>query len=137
MTASKTRTRKPAAPKKAATAKPAPVKAEAPKRSTRKDLLARMVELGYTGPTSYTATVLRDVVEWLEAGAPQGNEGIPSGVLYAVHPDLRPAGKGNGEVARLVRDLRRAASDVLKAEDPTEALNVVDGLSAQLREALA
>lgn len=58
---------------------------------TRKDLLDSLTERGYAGPTSFTATVLRRVLDWLRAGSPTDQiDGIPTGVLYAVHPDLRP-----------------------------------------------
>lgn len=135
-TTTKKATRKPAA-KKAAPAKPE----AAPAPSTRKDLLARMNELGYAGPASYTATVLRDVVlPWLEAGSPEGDESIPTGVRFAVHPHLRPAPKaGNGEARAVVRELRMAASAALTStgDDLAERLNEVDGLAARLREVLA
>lgn len=58
---------------------------------TRKDLLDSLAERDYTGPTSFTATVLRRVLDWVRAGSPADQaDGIPSGVLYAVHPELRP-----------------------------------------------
>lgn len=58
---------------------------------TRKDLLDSLVERGYAGPTSFTASVLRRVLDWVRAGSPIDQaDGIPTGVLYAVHPDLRP-----------------------------------------------
>ena len=86
-TAEKATSRKPAE-KKAAT--PAPV-AEAPKKETRADLLARLDHHKYAGPRSYTATVLSGIVEWLDAKAPKDKiDGVPSGVVYAVHPEMRP-----------------------------------------------
>jgi hypothetical protein len=61
------------------------------KPTTRKDLLALLDGHGYNGPRSYTATILSAVVEWLDAGASKDrSDGIPDGVLFAVHPDLRP-----------------------------------------------
>ena len=87
MTTKKTTSRKPAE-KKAAT--PAPV-AEAPKKATRADLLALLDKHSYAGPRSYTATTLSAVAEWLDAKAPKDKiDGVPSGVVFAVHPDLRP-----------------------------------------------
>ncbi|WP_186315163.1 hypothetical protein [Curtobacterium sp. BH-2-1-1] len=58
---------------------------------TRKDVLALLSERGYAGPTSFTVTVLRRVLDWVRAGGPADQaDGIPAGVLFAVHPDLRP-----------------------------------------------
>lgn len=83
-------------------ATPAPV-AEAPKKANRADLLARLDKHGYTGPRSYTAGILGDVADWLDAGAPvMGSTAtsnaevpepidLPDGVLFAVHPEMRPA----------------------------------------------
>lgn len=36
--------------------------------STRKDLLGSLAEFGYTGPTSFTAAVLRRILDWVRAG---------------------------------------------------------------------
>jgi hypothetical protein len=58
---------------------------------TRKDLLDSLRERGYAGPTSFTATVLRRVLDWVRAGSPKDQaDGIPNGALFAVYPDLRP-----------------------------------------------
>lgn len=130
-----TTTRKKPAAKKAAPAPAAPAKP-----MTRTELLAALAERGYSGPVSFTATTLRDVLAWLEAGAPEADESIPNGARFAVHPHLRPAPKaGNGEARAVVRDLRRAASAALTAtgDDLAEALNEVDGLAARLREVMA
>ncbi|MCH1867058.1 hypothetical protein [Nocardioides sp. CFH 31398] len=129
--------------KKATTRKTAkkvePTPAPAPaKPATRSALLDRLKELGYTGPTSFTASFLREtLVPWLEAGAPKGDGSIPDGCRFDVYPDLRPAPKaGNVEVRTTLRELRLAVAAVPKADDAAEALNVVDGLSARLRELL-
>lgn len=78
-------------------------------------MLTRMAELGYNGPTSYTATVLREsVLPWLEAGAPEGDESIPAGVMQAMHPHLRPAPKAKKLPAAYLRalaDLRAMLDD--------------------------
>lgn len=74
--------------KKATTKKAAPQPAKAP---TRKELLAALDKHKYEGPRSFTATTLGVVVAWLDAKAPATKaDGIPTGVLYAVHPELKP-----------------------------------------------
>ena len=99
-TTTKNATSRKPAEKKAAT--PAPV-AEVPKKATRADLLARLDHHKYAGPRSYTAGILGDVADWLDAGAPiMGSIAtsnaevpepldLPDGVLFTVHPELRPA----------------------------------------------
>ena len=60
-------------------------------KPSRSDLLALLDKHKYTGPRSYTATVLSGIVEWLDAKAPKDKiDGVPAGVVLAVHPDLRP-----------------------------------------------
>lgn len=87
-TPAKTQTAKVPAPatKRAAPA-PEPVKAP-----TRNDMLARLLELGYDGPTSYTATTIREeLLPWVEAGCPADPKGpVPSGALGHVHPAAKP-----------------------------------------------
>lgn len=77
------------AAKKTVTPAPAEAPAKAPSRTA---LLATLKEKGYTGPTSFTASVLREVVAWVEAGSPK-EATVPTGALYSVHPDLKPAPK--------------------------------------------
>ncbi|MFJ9317234.1 hypothetical protein ACIRN4_23810 [Pimelobacter simplex] len=103
------------APAKKAPAKPKATEAPASKPLTRTELLARMEELGYTGPTSFTATVLRDVVEWMEAGSPEGNESIPLGVMFTIHPHLKPQPKAKAK--RLSAGYLAALADVLAVLD--------------------
>ncbi len=67
-------------------ATPAP-EAKAPSRT---EMLATLKAKGYSGPTSFTASKLREVVAWVEAGSPTDSATIPTGVLYAVYPDLKP-----------------------------------------------
>lgn len=107
-------TRKPAAKKTA----PAKAKAtEAPaKPMTRTELLAALAERKYTGPLSFTAATLREVVAWLDAGANPGDESIPNGVRYAVHPDLRPTPKTKAK--RLSKGYTQALRDLLDQDDP-------------------
>lgn len=123
------------AAKRAAAPKPEPEPVQAqPQPLTRAAAVALLKEKGYAGPVSYDMGTLRGIVEWVAAGSPKDGP-VPVGALHAVHPDLKPQPKsGNGEVRAVVRDLRRAASAVLVAEDPTAALNDVDGLAARLRE---
>jgi hypothetical protein len=78
-------------------ATPAP-EAKAPSRT---EMLATLKAKGYTGPTSFTASKLREVVAWVEAGSPKDSTNIPTGVLYAVYPDLKPVPKT--KAARLTK----------------------------------
>ncbi|WP_068434164.1 hypothetical protein [Piscicoccus intestinalis] len=64
---------------------------DADKPLTRKQCAAALAEAGYTGPTSYTMAVLREVVAWVQAGSPKDAEGIPSGAIAAVHPEAKPS----------------------------------------------
>ena len=115
-TTTKNATSRKPAEKKAAT--PAPV-AEAPKKATRADLLARLDHHKYAGPRSYTATVLSGIVEWLDAKAPKDEAaGIPDGVLFSVHPDLRPATAPKAR--RLSKGYMSALADVLDHMDSDE-----------------
>ena len=87
-TTSKITTSKTATNKKAAPA----LVVDAPKKAARADLLALLDKHKYTGPRSYTATALSAAVEWLDAKASKDKiDGVPSGVVYAVRPEMRPA----------------------------------------------
>lgn len=130
-----TTTRKPAAAstKKAAPAKPKATakatEAAAPaKPMTRTELLAALAERKYTGPVSFTAMTLREVVAWLDAGANPGDESIPNGVRFAVHPDLRPTPKAKAK--RIGKGYAQALRDLLDQDDPkawaTQLLAEVD-----------
>ncbi len=114
---------------------------DATKPATGADLLAMLDKHSYTGPRSFIAGVLAPVVEWLDAKAPRDQvDGLSNGVVFAVHPDLRPAPKtGNGEARKVARELRKAASFALVAspDDFPVALNEVDGLAVRLREVMA
>jgi len=77
---------------------PAPAE---PKVPTRKDVLATFASKTYAGPTSFTVTVLRGVVEWMESGAPKDAKGVPVSVLHSVNPELKPASKA--KVPRLTK----------------------------------
>lgn len=89
-------------------------KAEAPaKAKTRTELLAALAERKYTGPLSFTATTLRDVLTWLDAGANAGDESIPNGVRFAVHPDLRPAKATTNRVGKVEAAYARGRASVL------------------------
>ena len=124
-TTKKTTTSKTAA-KKATTPAPAPV-AETPKKATRADLLARLDQHKYTGPRSYTAGILSDVADWLDAGAPvMGSTAtsnaevpepidLPDGVLFAAHPEMRPASAPKAKT--LSKNYLAALADVLNALD--------------------
>ena len=112
-TTTKNATSRKPAEKKAAT--PAPV-AEAPKKATRADLLARLDHHKYAGPRSYTATTLSAVAEWLDAKAPKDKiDGVPSGVVFAVHPDLRPVAAPKAKT--LSKGYLSALADVLAVLD--------------------
>lgn len=90
-----------------------------PKPATRADLLALLDKHGYTGPRSFTATVLASVVEWLDAKAPKDRTAdLPAGVVYAVHPDLRPAAAPKART--LSKNYLAALADVLNAMDNGE-----------------
>jgi len=45
--------------------------------STRKDLLGSLAEFGYTGPTSFTAAVLRRILDWVRAGILRTSQTTP------------------------------------------------------------
>ncbi|WP_440709738.1 hypothetical protein [Herbiconiux sp. YIM B11900] len=64
---------------------------ETTRAPSRVEALAILKDKGYTGPTSFTVTALREILAWFEVGTPKDAGSIPTGVLYAVHPDLRPA----------------------------------------------
>ena len=107
-----TTTSKTATNKKAA---PAPV-AEAPKKATRTDLLALLDKHKYAGPRSYTASMLSGIVEWLDAKAPKDKiDGVPSGVVFAVHPEMRPVAAPKAKT--LSKNYLAALADVLNALD--------------------
>jgi len=79
--------------------KPAPNKSKATpapqttRLPSRNEMLALLASKGYEGPTSFTASTLRDVIAWFEVGCPKDATTIPTGVLFAVHPDLKPLPK--------------------------------------------
>jgi len=109
-TAKKSTTHNPAASVSAK--KAAPAKAEAP--MNRKAILARLEELGYTGPTSYLASVLRDdLLPWVAAGSPKDAANIPAGAMAHAHPTERPA-----KAKRLSKGYAQALSDLLEQDDP-------------------
>lgn len=94
-------------------------KIDASKPATRADLLQLLDKHGYTGPRSYTAAVLSGVVEWLDAKAPKDQtDGLPDGVVFAVHPDLRPAPAAKARP--LGKQYLAALADVLHALDAGE-----------------
>jgi|GEM_PF-3277931 len=106
--------------KSAKASTPAPEVAKAP---TRKDLLAILELKGYEGPTSFTVTVLRQIVDWFEAGSPKDIGAVPNGVLFAVHPDLKPAPAS--KVRRLTKwqqGYQEALADILAVGDDLEAV---------------
>lgn len=47
---------------------------------TRNEAIDRLRELGYSGPVSFTASTLRLVVDWVQAGRP-ADANLPAGVL--------------------------------------------------------
>ena len=107
--------------KKATTAKP-----------TRADLLALLDQHKYTGPRSFTATTLSGIVEWLDAKAPKDKvDGVPTGAVYAVHPDLKP--EPVVKARRLSAGYLSALADVLAVLDGAHGGDVrafvVDGLA--------
>ena len=56
----------------------------------RSATLEELKTAGWTGPTSYTATILRDtLLPWVKAGCPQGDESIPAGAMNHVYPPTR------------------------------------------------
>lgn len=106
---------------KAATAKP-----------TRAELLALLDQHKYTGPRSFTATMLSGIVGWLDAKAPKDKiDGVPTGAVHAVHPDLKP--EPAAKARRLSTGYLAALADVLAVLDGAHGGDVrafvVDGLS--------
>ena len=76
--------------KKAPAKKAAPV--PAPKIEGRPAVVEELRRLGWDGPTSYTLTVLRDeLLPWVAAGKPEGNDAIPAGATNYAHPKPRTA----------------------------------------------
>lgn len=98
--------------KKAAT--PAPVPAKAP---TRKELLASLEVAGYTGPTSFTMTVLRQIADWVEAGSPKDLGAVPNGAMFAVHPDLKPVPVAKARLTKWQQGYQEALTDILAVGD--------------------
>ena len=73
---------------------------------------------GYTGPTSFTATVLRDLLAWVEAGSPKDSQSVPTGALYAVHPDLKPAPKPKAaRLSKWQQGYQEALTDIANLGD--------------------
>ena len=84
-----TTTKKAPAKTASTTAKKQAASTEAAKKSepTRSDLLTQLADLGWSGPTSYTATILNDVlVPWVAGGMSTDAEGIPAGAMNHAHP---------------------------------------------------
>lgn len=121
----------PASAKKTAPT-PAP---EAPAKLTRADVNAKLTELGYAGPRSYTMTDLTAVLEWVVAGAPQdAAAGVPNGAVQHLYPAAKPervARKSRAYLAAMteVRDLLASGTtlkaltahvDAVLAANPTE-----------------
>lgn len=107
--------RKPAAKP---TAKKAPAKqkdtvAPSPKDGQHRGaLLEELKAAGWTGPTSYTATMLREtVLPWVKAGCPEGNESIPAGAMNHAHPKPK-ATKSPKQSAAYQRGYQQALSDL-------------------------
>jgi len=117
-------------------AQPAPAQ---PKPLTRTQVIEELHEVGYPkdGPLSFTATDLRLALDWLRAGANPGDESIPNGIRYAVHPNLRPVKtSASGNPARAIaRDLRAALKEALASGKDTDAARVV-GLAQSLRDTM-
>lgn len=111
-------TTKNATKKKVAT--PAPVPAKAP---TRKELLVALGAGGYIGPTNFTVTVLRQILDWVEAGSPKDLGAVPNGAMFAVHPDLKPIPRA--KAARLTKwqqGYQEAMSDIAALGDDLKAV---------------
>ncbi|GGD15514.1 hypothetical protein [Nocardioides daphniae] len=98
-----TATARKTAAKKAATKAPATPAKEAPvKGQHRSALLDELKAAGWTGPTSYTATALREtLLPWVKAGCPAGNEGIPAGAMNHAHPKPKVERKTRASKARV------------------------------------
>jgi len=96
-------------------ATPAPAEA---KPLTRSEVLTRLGESGYEGPTSFTMTTLREVLAWVESGSKPEATNIPAGVIYSVHPDLKPAARA--KAARLTKfdqGYQQALAEVAELKD--------------------
>ncbi|OAN29123.1 hypothetical protein A4X17_05985 [Plantibacter sp. H53] len=91
---------------------------EPAKAPSRKDLLLTLEGAGYTGPTSFTASTLRDVVAWIEAGTPKDSPTIPTGVMHAVHPELKPAPKARAaRLTKVQQGYQQALTEVAELTD--------------------
>lgn len=117
---SKGKTAVPAQPKSAPASKAktaAPV--EEPKPLTRPLLIEALHNAGYPAdaPTSFTATTLRLALNWLQAGAPATDTSLPSGIRFAVHPDLRPTRSSKETAAKRSKGYAQATADVMALLD--------------------
>lgn len=118
--------------KKAPAAKKQQAPAAPQTQPNRKDLLTELVRLGWDGPTSYTATDLRDaLVPWVAAGKPADAANIPAGAMNHAHPALKTT--ASHPARKAATELRAAIREALVGGD---ADRVVE-LAASLKEALA
>ena len=122
MTASKTKVVKIDGTKVAETKKVDAKKAPATKKETapaaigRAAVLKELADLGWDGPTSYTATTLRDdLLPWVAAGKPADAANIPAGAMNHAHPQPKTAA-----ARRLSKNYLAALADVLNAMDAGE-----------------
>lgn len=112
---------------------PSKPKTQAPAEpTTRVECNARLDELGWDGPRSYT---VRDTVElllpWIGAGCSPDAAHIPPGAMNHAHPverAARPAKRGKGYLAAMTE-----VRDLLKKGTTMKALTAhVDGLLVEV-----
>lgn len=104
------------AAKKATTKKATVKKVETPAPTGRAAVLKELADLGWDGPTSYTATVLRDdLLPWVAAGKPADAANVPAGAMNYAHPQPKTA-----KARRLSKNYLAALADVLNAMDAGE-----------------
>jgi len=89
-----------------------------PKVPTRKEVLATLASKKYAGPTSFTVSVLRGVVAWIESGAPKDAEGVPATILHSVYPELKPASKAKAaRLTKIQQGYQQALAEVEALKD--------------------
>lgn len=98
--------------KKAPAPKPEPA-APVATGQHRQAVLEELSRLGWDGPTSYTAAVLRDdLLPWVAAGRPADAANVPAGAMNHAHPKPKAA-----KAKRLSSGYLAACADILNLLD--------------------
>lgn len=93
---------------------------------TRNDLLRQLADLGWTGPTSYTATILNDVlVPWIAAGCQDGQaqrEQVPAGAMNHAHPKPKAERKQSASYLKGRHDALVEVGSLMQGKGATVAM---------------